>query len=437
MKHNLRALKTTLCALSFLLFSLFNSTAASGFEDSLSMAGFKVDSLLASDFYAQKALCTVTQPLDWRHPELGSFTQRVLVMHRGYDRPTVVETEGYGAKYAFNPRYAEELTRFLDANLVFVEHRFFLESTPDSAHFDWKYMTAENSANDLHYVVTMMKSIYHGKWIASGISKGGQTALIYRAFFPEDVDVSVPYVAPLCRARSDGRHEPFIADSAGTAPQRARILAFQREILSRRSETQPIFDTFCMDRGYKFKMTLPEALDYTVMEFSFSFWQWGYDTEKIPSPGSSAKTLVDFLVAIDDPSYFAEGGDTAPFNYQAAHELGYYGYDLTPFKDVAVVRSTKDYYTKYMLPEGVGKVRFDKRLYKKLSKFVRTTDAKMLFVYGEDDPWTSVHVADPHHDNIKIFFVPHGSHRSRIYSMPPEMQDEAIGTLRSWLDMQD
>ena len=90
-----------------------------------------------------------------------------------------------------------------------------------------------------------------------------------------------------------------------------------------------------------------------------------------------------------------------------------------------------------MLPKGVGKVSFDDRLYRKLSKFVRTTDARMLFVYGEDDPWTSVHIDDPHHDNIKIFFVPHGSHRSRIHSMPPEMQDEAIGTLRSWLGIQD
>jgi hypothetical protein len=438
MKLNLRTLKAALFSLSFLIISVFNATASTGFEDSLSKAGLNVDSVLTSNFYSQKVLCTVTQPLDWRHPDRGSLTQRVIVMHRGYDRPTVVETEGYGAAYALNPRYVEELTRILNANLVFVEHRFFLESAPDSAHFDWKYMTAENSANDLHHIVTMMKSIYHGKWIDSGISKGGQTALIYRAFFPNDVDVSVPYVAPLCRARSDGRHESFIADSTGTAPERAKVLAFQRAVLSRRAEIQPLFDSLSAERGYTYRMTLPEALDYTVFEFSFSFWQWGIDPKTIPAPDAPAKDLFDYLVAVDDPSYFSsKGDDTTPFNYQAAHELGYYGYDLTPFKDVAVVKSTKNYYEKYMMPEGVGRVRFDKRLYRKLSKFVRTTDAKMMFIYGEDDPWSAVHVPDPHHANIKIFFVPRGSHRSRIYSMPPDMQEEAISTLKGWLGMQE
>ena len=43
-----------------------------------------------------------------------------------------------------------------------------------------------------------------------GDQQGGQTSLLYRVFFPDDVDVSVPYVAPLCYAREDGRHEPFL-----------------------------------------------------------------------------------------------------------------------------------------------------------------------------------------------------------------------------------
>ena len=39
--------------------------------------------------------------------------------------------------------------------------------------------------------------------------QGGQTALLYRTFYPDDVDVSVPYVS-LCYGTEDGRHEPFL-----------------------------------------------------------------------------------------------------------------------------------------------------------------------------------------------------------------------------------
>lgn len=442
MKHNTRnPLLLTAACLFLLLFNVTRTSAqvaaqlpSSELRQSLGAAGLHIDSVMTSDFYTEKYLCKVTEPIDWKSPKKGTFSQRVIIMHRGFDRPTVVETEGYGAGYSLNRRYVEELSKILDANLVFVEHRYFLESTPDAEHFDWKYMTAENSAKDLHHVVTMMKNVYKGKWIASGISKGGQTALIYRAFFPDDVDISVPYVAPLCRAREDGRHESFIADSAGTPEARAKVLAFQREILKRRATIQPMFDKYCNDKGYVFKMSLPEALDYTVLEFSFSFWQWGYPAFTIPENTASDEELLNYLLMVDEPGYFAEGGDTSPFNYQAAHELGYYGYDLSQFKDLTVVQDTKDYYTKYMMPKGAENVKFDTRLYKKLYKFLETTDAKMMFIYGEWDPWSAVKVPDFHKDNIKIFIEPGGSHRSRIYTMPLEMRVEAVDTLEKWLE---
>ena len=63
----------------------------------------------------------------------GFFEQRVFIMHVGYDRPTVLVTEGYGADYASRPGYREELSRLLNANLIVVEHRYFGESVPSPA----------------------------------------------------------------------------------------------------------------------------------------------------------------------------------------------------------------------------------------------------------------------------------------------------------------
>ena len=86
---------------------------------------------LQSDYYPEKYVVRITQQVDPKDPAAGTFTQRVIVGHVGYDRPTIIVTEGYGAAYALNPKYQEELSKLLNANLVFVEYRYFLESTPE------------------------------------------------------------------------------------------------------------------------------------------------------------------------------------------------------------------------------------------------------------------------------------------------------------------
>ena len=44
---------------------------------------------LESDHYAEKYLVRITQPVDHKNPAAGTFTQRVIVAHVGFDRPTI------------------------------------------------------------------------------------------------------------------------------------------------------------------------------------------------------------------------------------------------------------------------------------------------------------------------------------------------------------
>ena len=55
--------------------------------------------------------------------------------------------------------------------------------------------------------------------------------MFYRTYFPDDVDISVPYVAPLNQSLEDGRHEPFIANKVSTPENRKRVENFQLEVL--------------------------------------------------------------------------------------------------------------------------------------------------------------------------------------------------------------
>ena len=384
--------------------------------------------------FAEKYVTYFNQPLDHQHPEKGSFRQRVVVSHIGFDRPTVIVTEGYGASYALNPRYREELSKMFNTNMVFVEYRYFLESTPNPR--DWQYLTAESSADDLHAVRQALKDIYPNKWIATGISKGGQTAMLYRTFYPNDVDITVPYVGPLCYGVEDGRHEPFLRQ-VGTEDERRKIEDFQLEVLKRKSTLLPRFEKHCQEKKYEFNASIEEIYDYSVLEYSFAFWQWGTPVSTIPANNASDDEIYKHFMAISEPSYFAKGGGNESFFVQAARELGYYGYDIRPFKKYLSITSSKGYLKKLMLPDDAKDIKFDKTLSKKITKFLKKNDPKMIFVYGEIDPWSAAATTWLNTDkkeNVHIFVEPRGSHLARINTLPEEMKQKAISILQKWLE---
>jgi len=193
---------------------------------------------LATDLFPEKYLIKINQQVDQKKHNKGSFEQRVVVCHAGFDRPTLLVTEGYWASYGLSPRYMEELSKLFNTNIVLVEYRYFGESVPEPC--DWDQLTVANSLADLHNVRETMGKIYTGKWIATGISKGGQTTMFYRSYYPDDVDMSVPYVAPLNKSLEDGRHEIFLSKLVGTAEERAKIEALQTELLKRRATLVPL-----------------------------------------------------------------------------------------------------------------------------------------------------------------------------------------------------
>ena len=386
---------------------------------------------LETSEFSEKYVTYFTQPLDHRHPEKGSFRQRVIVSHVGFDRPTVIVTEGYGAAYALRSQYREELSKLLNANMIFVEYRYFLESTPEPK--DWQYLTAENSADDLHTITTAFKNIYPGKWIATGISKGGQTTLLYRTFYPDDVDISVPYVAPLCYGVEDGRHEPFL-HKVSTPENRKKIEDFQLEALKRKATLLPRFEKYCTEKNYSFRAPIEEIYDYSVLEYSFALWQWGTPISSIPATTASDDEIFSHLLAISEPGYFTADSPNASFFVQAARELGYYGYDVQPFKQYLSIQSSEGYLHRLMLPEELKDMPFDKTLSKKITKFLKKQDPKMIFIYGQNDPWTAAGVTWlKNKKNIHVFIQPNGSHLARISTLPEAEKAEVMELINEWL----
>jgi hypothetical protein len=388
--------------------------------------------MVPNGFFTEAYQIRVRQPIDHKDPAKGTFLQRVFISIREPGAPVILVTEGYRADYGANPAYINELCPILNASLVVAEHRYFGPSAPETP--DWQYLTVENAAGDHHNITALLKPLLGGPWIGTGISKGGQTALLHRVFYPEDTDITVAYVAPFNFGVEDGRHEPYIARVAGTPAGRRKVKAFQREVLKRKSLLMPLFEAHVQDKGYTFNAPYGEIFDFCVLEYSFSFWQWGNDPAQIPSAGASDSEIFNHFTRLSSPSYFSleELERIGSFFIQAAMELGYYGYDTRPFRRHLTVKNASGYLNKLFLPAGVN-LEFDGRSVETTRNFLNSTDARMIFIYGGDDPWTASGVDLPRKENFLKIVQPGASHTIRIAGLDSLSKDQVMQRLTQWI----
>lgn len=153
------------------------------------------------------------QPVDHENPAGQRFKQRIALHHRDAAAPTVLASTGY--MLWLPSQYLEEPTSMVGGNQLVVEHRYFSPSRPEPA--DWSKLTIQQAAADHHRVVQAFSPIYSGKWISTGVSKGGMTSVYHHKFYPDDVYGTIAYVAPHSNSLNDPRYIDFLAqDSLAT-----------------------------------------------------------------------------------------------------------------------------------------------------------------------------------------------------------------------------
>ncbi len=385
--------------------------------------------------FKEKYVMKMEQQVDWKNKDQGTFGERIIIGLKGEDKPTVLVTEGYYADYGMRANYEEELSRMFDANVILCEYRYFAESVPQPTN--WDYLTVDNSLADYHHVRQALGQIFTGKWISTGISKGGQTAMFYRATYPDDVDVSVSYVAPLNRSVEDGRHEKFLEKQVGTKQERKIIKAAMQEMMKRKERLLPMFGEYCKKNGYVFYIPEKDIFDYCVLEYPFAMWQWGTPVSAIPDTDAADDAWFTHLMKIASPDYFAYPNRYTPFDVQALRELGYYGYSLKAIKKWTSLKSTKGYLKQILLPDSLRGYDFDPSLYDRTVKYLKENDPKHIFIYGEIDPWSASGVCTwldcSKKKNMRVYVQPRGSHLSRISNMPDDTRKEITDRLAEWL----
>ena len=382
------------------------------------------------------------QPVDHNNPSLGTFKQKVLLGHKDYKAPMIVELQGYNIW----TEKEGELANLLKGNQLTIEHRFFNQSVP-AGGIPWDYLTIKQAATDQHEIIQALRKFVYpdDKWVTTGISKGGQTTIFHRYFYPDDVEVSVPYVAPLNLEYVDPRLQKFL-DKAGFNKGSGffetdnkpnchwAIRDFQIRCFLNIEKLVPKVKKYAQEKNYTFEMVggVERAVQLMILEYPFAFWQWGANCNEIPE-GDDIDGMYDNLMAISGPSFFEDKNieQQQPFFYAALTEIGMYDYDIKPFKKFLPDKENIKF--TFTMPKGVVQKPFDDKQMKAINKWLQTDANRMLFIYGGIDPWGATGVDLKMNSKCRKYVRGDMHHGCRIKHLDPAAREDVMEVLKEWL----
>jgi hypothetical protein len=369
------------------------------------------------------------QKVDHNNPSSPTFLQEVSLLHHDeINYPMVVHTSGYWDYYRDR---VVELTGLLGANQISIEHRYFGESRPIPT--DWSKLTIEQMAADQHAIISALKRVYDGKFLTTGGSKGGMTAIYHRRFYPDDVDGTVPYVAPISFGAPDPRYAPFL-DTLGSDTCRQQVRAVATEMLANRrsvildkAQTQAQTSNFYYNR-----VPLGPAVESAIFNLEWAFWQYFGATACTTVPPTTADdtTLWRFL---DDISPVSDNTDTRidqfdAYYYQAYEQLGYPDGGAA-YLDPYLQYTDADYLNALPTAQPAydgGAAMAD------IDKFVREDGERLLFIYGQWDPWTGGQFELGSAKDSLMLVQAEGTHGSRITKLAEADREAAFKKLEAW-----
>lgn len=375
---------------------------------------------------------TYEQPVDHENPAGAKFQQRLTLLHKDYASPVVVQNSGYNVSTRGT---RSQVTQIIEGNQLSMEHRFFLPSRPSPA--DWSKLNIAQAAADQHRITQALKArIYHdNKFLTTGASKGGMTSLFHRRFYPDDVDATVAYVAPIdypadAMPSPTNRYFVFL-ENVGTDPAcRQKLKTFQNTVLARRTAMKALMAN---EATYNV-LGADRALEFMVEELPFIFWQYGTQARcaAIPANTASDATVFDFMNQTVGVASYGDDDLAAflPYYHQSASQLGY------PLSDesylVGLMYPLQDTAQAY-IPDGIPVPAYDNGVaMTDVQSWISTSGTRIMLIYGQNDPWTAGAVSLGAATDSFKYTVPAGNHGSSITGLGATEEAAAIATVRRW-----
>lgn len=418
--------------------------------------------------FTEKYIITFEQPLDWNGNNNLTFTQRVEIGFKGFDNINIMDTGGYSLNdNEFTKDDRVELAKIYDANFISVEYRFFSKSAPDGLSVNstnlWEYLTDYNASCDFHNIISQLKQILSGKWIFTGVSKGGQAANLFAYYFPNDVNAYVSYVGPFCNSANDSRvfealftkigNERYGAEQA--QKYRDLLLKFQVEAIRERDYLQPRLMTHSESFDLTLRPFYNTSRDYEqeIVEFGVRTWQYNQNFESIDmvlnmSRENRDEYLKTFLELLQKNYDQLLNVEFFPYYVQAHKENGSYKYILKTLRDAVNKEGLQLYITedgednflsKMLFTDEQRKIfTFNPETRNNLIAWTETNTSNVIMLYGDSDPWYYGRLEEADNgENIYVFVDSTQAHDLQIEKMPAALKNEIISLLDSWLKDSD
>jgi hypothetical protein len=377
----------------------------------------------------------ITQPVDHAAPDGPTFQQEVSLIHLDAAAPMIAFTTGYDDYWLDAPA---EPTAVLRANQISIEHRFFGTSRPDPE--DWSKATIAQMAADEHAIIQLLKPIYGAAWIASGGSKGGLTAVFHRRFYPDDVAGTLAYVAPLSFGVPDHRYDVLYDLASPTCRQNVRAVSTEM-LQHRRAALEALAQTQAAAMGYTYtRVAIGPAVESAVNDLEWSFWQYDAlgECPHVPATTATDDALFAFLDQIS-PVSFSDDDSSHTYEaywYQVYTQLGEGGTtvargDVVP-PNLAPLARYSDADFAQTFPAGAVRPPFDPTAIDDIDDWVQTSGDKLLFVYGQLDPWTygAFRLGDAT-DSLEVV-TPNGTHDDGMLALSDADRAAAFAKLAAW-----
>ena len=431
--------------------------------------------------YSEKYLVTFEQPLDHKDPAAGTFPQRVEVGIVDGATANIMEVDGYLLMDQYIAMDdAHELCGIANGNYIHVEHRYFGGSVPEGLSYDavegWQYLTSENAADDYHRIYTELAKVLDGPWAATGTSRGGEVCASYAYYYPDDMAIYIPYVAPFSTGLEDPRMYEFVYTQIGNEKfgekqakeYRDLVTSFQVELMRNKDELAPELRKVAESQGATYRESVSDELlyDMAVLELAVQEWQYSQDESLRPETDTGFSGMSEilgmpdgtdeerqaklqaelmFLATVSSPLDWSSNFFAWPYYVGAARQYGQYHYDFSYLREACAAVGIPDalsvapededgFLFKLMFtPEQQEAFTYDGTFLEGFSSWVDTTDTKLLAIYGNSDPWYSLHFPDTNNENVQVYVNDKKPHSTRITDFDEQTSQEIAGIVNDTL----
>lgn len=376
-----------------------------------------------------------------------------------------------------------EIAHRYRGTLIMPEYRYFQFSAPPKCYENLDDLRSEEAAEDFHNFIEALKKVMKGKWVISGNSKGGNAALLQHAFHPEDGDVFVPYSAPFFDTYCDTQMQHYWLNNGLNQEIHDKLMTIRRTAITRKDYIYPIYHK--MMKGYipsddeiyarylamAAHFGFDECVSASMKDFyddlthnretlarydiqqedndtvcaimlyygmyrlkNFGSWySWLKNSKTQSPPFHRPQKTMQRPFGVKENEWWKQGKELA-YEYQSKTELGYYdlrfdeivGEELAPIWNAEYkkwIGNLRDYNTPMF-----ASCTFDRSLYDHAVSTTKNATKPIIFIYGEDDPWTGAAMKDEYINgtNVRKFILPNQNHFAHFTSNTDKEQCNTI-----------